>query len=108
INSGEIVRGWPMRGTLFAITPADLSGFTRVTGPRFAAALRKRREFVGITEADFDLATSVAVQALDARAHSRDELAALWTEAGVPAGQGINYHLTSTLGISGVLHLGRY
>lgn len=107
-DSGAIVRGWPMRGTLFAVDPDDLAGFTRVTGPRLQAALRGRRAFVGITEADFELARSVAIGALDARPHSRDELAALWSEAGIPQGPGINYHLVSTLAISGVLHLGRF
>lgn len=107
-DSGEIVRGWPMRGTLFAITPDDLAGFTRVTGPRFATGLRARRPFVGLTEADFERAKAVAIEALDARGHSRDALAQLWAEAGLPQGPGINYHLVSTLAISGVLHLGRY
>jgi len=107
-DAGELVRGWPMRGTLFAIRPQDLAGFTRITGPRLGATLRTRRAYVGITDADFELARDVAISALDARAHARDELAALWADAGVPQGPGINYHLVSTLAISGVLMLGRY
>lgn len=107
-DAGTLVRGWPMRGTLFATTPEDLAGFTRVTGPRLGATLRTRRAFVGITDADFDAAMTVAIGALDARPHSREELAALWAAAGVPQGPGINYHLVSTLAISGVLQLGRF
>lgn len=108
IDSGAIVRGWPMRGTLFAVTPDDLAGFTRVTGPRLQTSLRARRAYIGITETDFERARSVALEALAQRAHSRDELAERWAEAGIPQGPGINYHLVSTLAISGVLHLGRF
>jgi len=107
-DGGQIVRGWPMRGTLFAVTPDDLAGFVRTTGPRMRTALRGRRRFLGLDDADFELARSVAVEALDRRPHSRDELAALWADAGVPQGSGINYHFVSTLAISGVLHLGRF
>ena len=107
-DSGAIVRGWPMRGTLFAVTPDDLAGFTRVTGPRLQTSLRSRRAYVGITEADFERAMSVAIEALEARPHSRDELTALWADAGFPERLGISYHLVSTLAISGVLHLGRF
>ncbi len=107
-DSGEIVRGWPMRGTLFAVTPEDLAGFVRVTGPRMLTSLRARRKFLGLTDADFELAKSVAIEALGERPHSRTELADRWAEAGVPQGSGYNYHFTSTLAISGVLHLGRF
>jgi len=107
-DSGAIVRGWPMRGTLFAITPEDLAGFTRVTGPRLGATLRTRRAYVGITDADFERAREVAVGALATGGRTREELAARWADAGVPQGAGINYHLVSTLAISGVLHLGRF
>ncbi|OJX71269.1 MAG: hypothetical protein BGO95_09520 [Micrococcales bacterium 73-13] len=107
-DAGELVRGWPMRGTLFAVRPDDLAGFARATGPRMQAAVRGRRRFLGLEDADFELARSVAIEALDRRPHSREELAALWAEAGVPQGPGIVYHFTSTLAISGVLHLGRF
>ena len=59
-DSGAIVRGWPMRGTLFAVTPEDLAGFVRVTGPRLQTTVRARRAFLGLSDADFDLARAVA------------------------------------------------
>ena len=107
-DSGELVRGWPMRGTLFAVTPGDLAGFVRLTGPRLAATVRTRRAFVGVTDADFELAKSVAIEALEERPHSRAELADRWAAAGLPQDSGHNYHFTSTLAIDGVLHLGRF
>ena len=107
-DSGELVRGWPMRGTLFAISPADLAGIVAVTGPRMATALRGRRRFLGLSDADFELARAVAIEALDARPHSRAELAGRWAEAGVPQGSGHDYHFTSTLAITGVLALGPF
>jgi hypothetical protein len=107
-DSGAIVRGWPMRGTLFAVKPDDLAGFVRVTGPRLQTTMRARRAFLGLSEADFDLARSVAIEALDERAHVREDLAARWADAGVPMAPGHSYHFTSTLAIAGVLHLGRF
>lgn len=107
-DAGEIVRGWPMRGTLFAITPEDLAGLVALTGPRLQTTLRARRAFLGLTDADFELARSVAIEALETRPHSRAELAARWAEAGVPQEAGHGYHFTSTLAIDGVLHLGRF
>ena len=107
-DSGEIVRGWPMRGTLFALTPDDLAGFASVTGPRLQTTLRARRAFLGLTDRDFELAREVAIAALDERPHSRAELYERWHDAGVPDGSGFDYHFTSTLAISGVLMLGRF
>jgi len=107
-DSGALVRGWPMRGTLFAVTPADLAGFVGVTAPRMQASLRARRAYLGLSDADFELAKSVATAALAERPRSRGELEALWADAGVPQGQGLGYHFTSTLAIDGVLALGPF
>ncbi|KAD4059678.1 hypothetical protein GD627_00795 [Arthrobacter yangruifuii] len=41
-DSGELVRGWPMRGTLFATTPAHLAALLRFTAER--PAPRRRGE----------------------------------------------------------------
>ncbi len=107
-DAGELVRGWPMRGTLFALTPKGLSGFAAINAPRMQTVIRSRRGNLGISDEHFDLAKSTAVWALDKRPHTRAELAVLWREAGVPEGQGHDYHYTSTLAIDGVLALGPF
>jgi len=107
-DAGQLVRGWPMRGTLFALTPEDLAGFARLTGPRMQTSLRARRGNLGLEDRHFELAREVAVAALEAGPIARDELASRWHDAGVPEGAGLDYHFTSTLAIDGVLALGPF
>ncbi len=107
-DSGMLVRGWPMRGTLFALTPEDLAGIVRITGPRMRAALLNRRSFLGVAEADFELARELAIAALDEGPQSRAELARRWHAAGLSDGPGLSYHFVSTLAIAGILALGPF
>lgn len=107
-DGGRVVRGWPMRGTLFAVTPEDLAGFAAVNAPRMQTSIRSRRASLGLTDEHFAAAKSAAIAALDERPHTRAELAARWREAGVPEGTGLDYHFTSTLAIDGVLALGPF
>ena len=107
-DRGELVRGWPMRGTLFAIAPDDLADVVAVTGPRMQTSLRARRSNLGITDADFGRAKEIAVEALAPGPQPRAELEARWRDAGLLGDQALSYHFVSTLAIEGVLALGPF
>ena len=94
LNSGRIVRSWPMRGTVHLIAAEDIGWVQRLTNPRVVAGAQKRRDFLGMSDAVLEHATEVSLAALAGGASlTRDELAAVWTEAGIDWKPNWRYHL---------------
>src|SRR4051795_6041271 len=52
LDGGEVVRSWPMRGTLHLVAAEDLHWLMQPLAPRVVAGAAKRRERLGLTEAD--------------------------------------------------------
>ena len=50
LDSGEIVRSWPMRGTLHLVAAEDLHWLIGLLGPRVLAGSPARRAQLGITD----------------------------------------------------------
>ncbi len=50
MNAGQIVRSWPMRGTLHLVPAEDLSWMLSLTGPRMIRAAATRRKQRGIDD----------------------------------------------------------
>ncbi|NLA65852.1 MAG: winged helix DNA-binding domain-containing protein [Leucobacter sp.] len=93
-NQGLIVRSWPMRGTIHLLPAADIAWMQAVTNPRVLAGAPKRREFLGITDAVLDRLVETSLSALHAHTSlDRDELAALWSDAGIEWQSNWRYHL---------------
>ncbi|GAB2973150.1 winged helix DNA-binding domain-containing protein [Nocardioides montaniterrae] len=105
-RDGTIVRGWPMRGTLFATTPLHLASLLALTSERIHRAAARRRTELGITDAVLSRATEVAEEALASGPLTRRALSALWAEAGLPTAGGATYHLILDLSIAGRCHWG--
>lgn len=94
LDAGEVVRSWPMRGTLHLVTAEDLRWMLDLTAERTVATTLRRREQLGITPADLDEAARIAREALGGgRALVRDELLARWERGGLRPTQGRGYHL---------------
>ena len=53
-DRGELVRSWPVRGTLFATTPAHLRALLSLTGERIHLSTVRRRGQLGLDEAVLD------------------------------------------------------
>ena len=106
-DAGEIVRSWPLRGTLHLVAGEDLGWLLALTAPRAIASAAGRRAALGITEADIEKARETALSALAGRRIlTRDALLAAFEAAGVsPAGQRA-YHLLWYLAQTGTLVLG--
>lgn len=96
-DAGEVVRAYPMRGTVFAVAAGDAIWMTELCA---AAALRsavKRRVQLGLTGTQTDRARDVAVETLSAvpSGLSRADMVSAWNEAGIETGGGVGYHLLS-------------
>jgi len=90
---GELVRSWPVRGTLHLVAPEDLRWMLDLTGERTAARYRTVYRDRGLDQQTFDRARDVLTAALQGgRRRVRQELFAELAAAGIdPAGQrGIN------------------
>jgi hypothetical protein len=111
-DTGELVRGWTQRGTLFATTPGDLAALVSLTGERMIRTGLRTRETEGLDDAVLAQAEAVAREALAPPGESggitRAALLDRWHEAGVPVEGQRGYHLIATLALRRVLHWGPF
>jgi len=106
-NAGEIVKSWPMRGTLHLVVAEDLPWIVRLAAPRVIAGAARRRAELGIDTALLEQAEQVVVEALaGGAALRRDDVFAAWNEAGLMTEGGRGYHMLSNLAQTGTLCFG--
>jgi hypothetical protein len=90
----EILRTWPMRGTVHLVPARDAAWMVSLMSARPLAGGAARRQYLGITEELVDRAVSVLREALaGGRVLTRDECVAVLTEAGLPTAGQVSYHL---------------
>jgi hypothetical protein len=107
LDDGEIVRSWPMRGTLHVLPADDLHWMLELLGPRAMAGLAGRRERLGLTESDALRAREIVVPALEGgRRMRRADLLAAIEDGGVAVTGQRGYHLLWFLAQTGTLCLG--
>ena len=96
---GEIVRGYPMRGTVFAVAADDLAWQLALTGPRQLASAKRRRIEHGLDELVPQAAelARAAIAASPDRAITRAALGEAWEANDIPTDSGRLYHLVFTL-----------
>jgi hypothetical protein len=107
LDAGEVVRSWPMRGTLHLVAAEDLSWMLRLMASRVVHATTRRRTELGLDAAQLGTARDLAVGALSGgRRRRRSELFAVWDAAGLstPAQRGA--HMLSYLAMTGSLVFG--
>ncbi|WP_225755727.1 winged helix DNA-binding domain-containing protein [Actinotalea sp. Marseille-Q4924] len=109
VDGGEVVRTWPMRGTLHLVDSRDALWMVPLMAGRPRAAAAQRRGQLGLTDEHVEKAGVVLTAALTGGAGlSRQEVLALWTDAGLPTAQGAGYHLLAFLAQTGVVCLGPF
>ncbi len=94
LERGQVLRTWPMRGTIHLVPAEDAAWMVRVLGERPLAEAGRRREYLGLSLADADRAAEVLGEALagGGRLTRAECIAAL--EAGGVSGAGQRgYHL---------------
>lgn len=106
-DSGDLVRGWPMRGTLFATTPDRLAALLALTGDRIRQSTVRRRAQLDLDDATIHRARDLVTDALTIHTGlRRSEVLELWQTAGIPTAAGRGYHLLMHLSVAGVVHWG--
>jgi len=106
-DAGEIVRSWPMRGTLHLVAAEDLKWMLELTTPRSVASAGDRRAYLGIGDLDVERARDLALAALTGgRVMSREALLASIAAGGVSTQGQRGYHLLWYLAQTGSLVLG--
>lgn len=103
-DRGELVRSWPMRGTLHALRPDDLRLIASLTAERTVRSIARRAAELGIDEALVGTAQDATVDALaGGRSLVRDDLFACWRAAGIDPAGGRGYHLLLRLALDGLV-----
>ncbi|HEY6801481.1 MAG TPA: winged helix DNA-binding domain-containing protein [Agromyces sp.] len=104
LESGEIVRSWPLRGTLHLLPSEQLRAVLAVTGSREVQRSRLRRQQLELDEPTYRRARALAEASLSGGGSlSRDELQAVWEAAGISTTGQRGYHLIWRLAVEGVL-----
>ena len=108
LDSGRVVRSWPMRGTLHLVPGPDLAWLLDLSTPRLWAGAATRRRDLGLDEATIEHARAVAEEALSGgRELSRADFQALLQRHGINVDGQRGYHLIWHLAQSGTLCWGR-
>ena len=93
-ESGEILRTWPMRGTLHVVPGADARWMIAHLGARALRGAEARRQFLGLAEEDADRAAAVLRDTLGGgRIMTRAECVSALEAAGIPGAGQRAYHL---------------
>ncbi|MCY0904510.1 winged helix DNA-binding domain-containing protein [Arthrobacter sp. H14-L1] len=119
LDSGDIVRSWPMRGTLHLSAAEDLGWILALTSERMIAGMAGRHRQLEITTADIETARNAAFELLPASeaspgcvsaatdipatSASRDEIFAAFRRAGQPTENQRGIHLLLLLSLTGTL-----
>ncbi|MGF1663993.1 MAG: winged helix DNA-binding domain-containing protein [Kineosporiaceae bacterium] len=107
VERGEVLRTWPMRGTIHLVPPRDARWMLELTGVRALDGAARRREFLGLSEADADKATQVIGDALAGGGRmTRAECVEVLTAAGLEAAGPRAYHLLWYASQQGVTCIG--
>lgn len=94
LDRGEVVRSWPMRGTLHLTAAEDLPWLLDLLGARALAGVAGRRAALGLTDTDVDRACEAVAAALSGgRRLTRAELLAAIEADGVAVTGQRGYHL---------------
>jgi hypothetical protein len=106
-DAGDIVRSWPMRGTLHVVAAEDIGWMLELMASRVTRASATRRAALGITGEDLELARDAALAALGGRrALSREALLTAIAASGIVIDGQRGYHLLGYLAQTGILVLG--
>ena len=91
LNSGRIVRGYPMRGTVFFLPGADAAWITELCArPSLRTASARRRD---LDETHVERVRELTAETLAGGPRPRSVLFEAWRDGGISTDEGRGYHL---------------
>jgi hypothetical protein len=106
LDDGEIVRTWPMRGTLHLLAADDLRWMLELLASRALTALTARWKQLGLTGPDAERARELVTATLAGGRMRRADLLTAIDDGGVSTAGQRGYHLLGYLARTGTLCLG--
>jgi len=104
LESRQIVRTWPMRGTLHLIAAEDLRWLIALAAPGMQSQYERRRQQLGLDTKTLAKARAIAERALaGGNRLARDQLIDLWNRAKLNAEPHRAYHIVWHLARDGVV-----
>lgn len=99
MDAGRIVRGYPMRGTVFAMDAADVVWVSQLCNAGALRAAAKRRTQLGLDDTMVERARERTLELLEAepKGLSRASLMEHWSALGNPVDKGRGYHVLAHL-----------
>lgn len=99
LRGGALVRGYPMRGTVFLMAADDFLWMSELCAAPALRASANRRHHLGLDEAKVERARELATQVLSDAPGGlpRSEFLAQWEADGQPTAGGVGYHLLGYL-----------
>jgi hypothetical protein len=107
-DAGLLVRSWPMRGTLFATTPAWLATMLHFTAERTHRATTLRRVHLDLEDDVLVRARDVVADALSDGPLSRADVLAVLEKDGIGTRDGRGFHMLLHLCVDGLAHWGAF
>lgn len=106
LSDGEVVRSWPMRGTLHLVPAEDLGWMLDLTRDKMRRQTARAHTDLGLTPSLLDSIAEVTREVLSGRGLSRTELITAWRAAGHDLIAPLASHLLGTLARDGVIVFG--
>ncbi len=99
LRTGQLVRGYPMRGTVFLMAATDMLWMSELCGIPALRASTNRRHHLGLDDDKVNRARERVMEVLSDAPNglSRAELLAHWESGGQPTTGGVGYHLLAYL-----------
>jgi hypothetical protein len=99
LDAGRLVRGYPMRGTVFLMAAYDVVWVSQLCNASMLRAQTARRGQLDLHDSHVDAASELTACVLGAheRGLPRADLMQHWAVAGIPTDAGRGYHLLSHL-----------
>ncbi|VXB70033.1 conserved hypothetical protein [Arthrobacter sp. 9AX] len=98
LDSGAVVRSWPMRGTLHLVAPEDLGWMLNLTAERLTKGIASRHRELDITWTDIENCRGVALERVSGGGSlSRSGLFEVFEAAGQPTTGQRGIHILGTL-----------
>jgi hypothetical protein len=94
LEQRDVLRTWPMRGTVHLVPARDAHWMLDLTGRKALTGAARRRAFLGLDDAVSERAVEIVAEQLSGgRRLTRAELLAAMTDDGLPVTGSLGYHL---------------